>query len=88
MKLILNSFETVYSDHRIITSIYKLGFRENKKMNKNTKLYNWSLLYTHTYLLTKFYTDFKRKFNTYTKDIIDCNTMYQAFSKTTLKTAN
>ena len=52
-------------------------------MNKNTKPYNWSLLYTY-----KFYADFKKKCDDYTKDITDCNTIYQAFSKTTLETAN
>ena len=74
-----NSFETVYSDHRIITAIFKLNFRANTNMNKNTKPYNWSLLYTNKDLQKKFYTDFKRKFDTYTKYIIDCNIMYQAF---------
>ena len=76
-----NSFETVYSDHRIITATFKLSFRENKKIT-----YNWSLLYINKDLQKKFYTDFKRKFDNYTKDINNCNTMYQAFSKTTLET--
>ena len=57
-------------------------------MNINTKPYNWSLLYTNKDLQKKFDTDFKRKFNTYTKDVTDCNIIYQEFSKTTLETAN
>ena len=36
-----NSFETVYSDHSMITATFKLKFRENKNMNINTKPYNF-----------------------------------------------
>ena len=65
-----NSFETLYSNHRIITAIFKLSFRANKKMNKNKKPYNWSLLYINKDL-QNFYTDLKRKIYTYTKYIIN-----------------
>ena len=55
-------------------------------MNKNQKSYNWSLLYINKDLQSKFYTDFKIKFDHYTKYI--SNKIYQVFSKTTLETAN
>ena len=45
-------------------------------------------IYRQRSTTTKFCTEFKRKVDTYTKDIIDFNTMNQAFSKTTFETAN
>ena len=35
-----NSFEDVYSDHRIITATLKISFKSNKKLNKNVVPYD------------------------------------------------
>ena len=42
-----NTFEAVYSDHRIIRASIKISFRANKKLNKTSEQYNWSMLYNN-----------------------------------------
>ena len=39
-----NTFEGVYSDHRIVTAILKLCLRSNKKSIVNKKRYDWTTL--------------------------------------------
>ena len=42
----LNSFNSIASDHRIITADIKLSLRANKKKNSKCKPYDWTRL-TH-----------------------------------------
>ena len=45
-----NSFEGVYSDHRIVTSKFRLSLRANKKTSSKFPPYNWSALATNAEL--------------------------------------
>ena len=41
-----NTFEGVFSDHRIVSSILILSLRADKKTTVNKKRYNWCILTT------------------------------------------
>ena len=52
-----NSFEGVNSDHRIVTSIFRLSLRANKKTSSKFPPYNWSALTTNAEIKEKFIVD-------------------------------
>ena len=58
-----NSFEGVYSDHRIVTSKFRLSLRANKKTSSKFPPYNWSALATNAELKEQYSVAVYNKFS-------------------------
>ena len=59
-----NSFEGVFTDHRIVTANLKVSFRTNKKKSYTSTRYQWSQLTTDPHTRDRFATTLNNRFDT------------------------
>ena len=74
-----NTFEGVYSDHRIVTSNIQLSLRSNKQKKSNRPCYDWKQLSQNKVLQNQFCISLSNRFDGLTDESDDTNIVYEAF---------
>ena len=74
-----NTFEGVFSDHRIVSAILILSLRADKKTTVNKKRYNWCILTTDKTIRQNYAKYFKNHFENAVKTCKTTNEKYIAF---------
>ena len=87
-----NSFNSIASDHRIITADIKLSLRANKKKNSKCKPYDWTRLTHDTEIRNAFIVTVKNRFlslqNSDAENTLSASTRYTYFEKACKDAAN
>ena len=87
-----NSFNSISSDHRIITADIKLSLRDNTKKNSKFKPYDWTRLTHDTEIRNAFIITVKNRFlslqNSDAETTLSASTRYTYFEKACKDAAN